>query len=177
MTAEEASEEEIRLIKEFRSFEREYGFNLELGGLTGNKHLSEETKQKIGDSHRGRYTEAQWEATRNRRPTQYHHTEEAKRAIGDSHRGKPLTDEHKKKLSESHKGIRPSDENLNTLKKVRMRKVVKCDMEGNEICVYDSLKVAAEENDTLYQCISACCRGKAAYSGAYKWKYADAGDV
>lgn len=173
LTIDEASEEEIRLIKEYRTAEREYGFNLDLGGIHGRKLLSDETKKKIGDSHRGRYTEAQWEATRNRKKIEYHHTDEAKKKIGDSRRGKPLSEEQKRRLSEAHKGIRPSEENLRLLKAIHQRPVIMRNLDGEDIKEFPSLKDAEAETGIRYQCISACCRGKYKQAGGYKWRYAN----
>lgn len=170
LTEEEASRLEKRLIALFDLTNRSKGYNLDLGGISTGKRLSEETKKKIGDVHRGRYTEAQWEATKNRKPINYRHTDEAKKRIGDSHRGKPLSDEHKAKLSKAHQGMKPS--NLEALRKSNEKVVEKYDMNGNLVCKYNSLKEAAEANHTLYQCISACCRGKTSMAAGFAWRYA-----
>ena len=172
LTKEDASKIEIELIKKYDSTNRSNGYNIENGGIYTEKTLSEETKRKIGDSHRGRYTEAQIEATKHRRNPNYHHSDEIKKIIGDTHRGKPLSEEHKKKLSESHKGIKPKQELVDRLAEMRMHKIVMCDMEWNPIKEFTSLKDAEAECGIKYQCISACCRGVSTCAGGYKWRYA-----
>lgn len=46
---------EKKFIKDFQTNNREYGYNIEEGGC-GHKHKSEETKQKLSDSLKGRIT-------------------------------------------------------------------------------------------------------------------------
>jgi len=67
LTRRGASQLEKKFIALYETTNRSKGFNLDLGGLYGDKELSEETRKKIGDAHRGRYTEAQWAATEARR--------------------------------------------------------------------------------------------------------------
>lgn len=159
LTRQGASDLEKKFIEYYQTTDRSKGYNIELGGLRSEKELSEETKRKIGDSHRGRYTEAQWEATRNRKPLNYHHTDEAKRKIGDSHRGKPLSDEHKAKLSEAHKGKKLSEPVKENLRQLNMKKVACYDSDGNLIQIYDSITDAANDRGVKSPSISACCRG------------------
>lgn len=172
LSHEEASELEKYYIEKYNTTDRSKGYNIEFGGLNEQKSLSDETKAKISAALRGKYTEAQIEATRHRRNPHYHHSDEIKKIIGDVHRGKPLSDEHKRKLSESHKGIKPSRENLEILKKLRMRIVQQIDMNGIVVAQYDSLKSAEQETGIKYQCISACCRGITSNAGGYLWRYA-----
>lgn len=170
LTWGEASNLEKRYIALYDTTNRSKGYNIEPGGLKCDKRLSEETKKKIGDSHRGRFTEAQREAVKTRRNPNYHHSDEIKKIIGDFHRGKPLSEEHRKKLSVAHKGIRPS--NLKELRECNMKKVIKCAPDGENICVYNSIKEAGEINGISPQCISNCCRGRLKTAGGYIWRYA-----
>lgn len=171
LTRAEASKKEKEYIRLYETADRSKGYNLELGGLNGEKEMGEETKRKIGDAHRGRYTEAQREATKNRRNPHYHHSEEMKRIIGDSHKGKPLSEEHKKKLSEAHKGKKPSARNLQILRECNMKRVAKYDMEWNFICEYESLSAAAQDVGGYQQGIGRACTGKQKQSAGYKWKF------
>ena len=93
--------------------------------------MSEETKRKIGDSHKGRFTEAQWAAAIARRGKGHPHTEEAKKKIGDAHRGKNLPEEQKRHLSEINKGKKMSEEHKEKLRQVNMKRVEQYDLDGN----------------------------------------------
>ena len=172
LTLDEASDMEIQLIREWDTTNRKKGYNLDLGGHHGRKVLSEETKRKIGDAHRGRYTEAQWAATIARRGKGHPQTEEAKKKIGDAHRGKPISDAQKRYLSEINKGKKMNDTLKEKLRKIHMRPVFQFDLEGQFIARHDSLGLASEASGVCYQSISACCRNKLNTAGGYKWSYA-----
>ena len=169
LTREEASRLEKELIAKYETTNRSKGYNIDLGGLYGDKSLSEETKKKIGNSHRGRFTEAQWDAVRKRKPIEYHHTDEIKKIIGDSHRGKPLSEEHKQKLSTAHKGIKPT--NIEALRRCNMKPINQYDLDGNFVAKHESIRQAANALGICEQSISACLRGKTRLAGNYVWRY------
>lgn len=169
LTEEEASRLEKEYINKFRSAERKYGYNIDLGGFGVGKIISEETKRKIGDKHRGKYTEAQIKATKTRRNPNYHHPDEIKKLIGDIHRGKPLSEEHKKKLSVAHMGMKPT--NLEILRKSNMKPVCQYTLDGEFVKEYESIRVAATELGIHETSISANCRGKYRMAGGFIWKY------
>lgn len=80
----------------FRSYEREFGYNIcPVAGSPERRHLSEETKQKMAESHKGLVRTKE-------------HCENLSKAL----KGRKLTEDHCKKLSESHKGQLPSEETL-----------------------------------------------------------------
>ena len=172
LTQKEASEIEKSLIAFYETTDRSKGYNIDAGGLYTDRVIADETRRKIGDSHRGRFTEAQREAIKTRKNPNYHHSDEIKKIIGDSHRGKPLSDEHKAKLSASHKGKRLSDEAKIALAETNMRRVLQYDLSGNLVGEYASLKEAADTCGVYYQGISACCRGKYSHCGGFVWRYA-----
>lgn len=145
---------------------------MELGGLNGDKELSEETKRKIGDAHKGRYTEAQWAATIARRGKGHPQSEESKKKIGDAHRGRHLSEEQKKHLSEINIGRKMSEAHKEKLRKANMKKIDQFDLDGNYIATHESIRSAAKSVGILHQCISACCRGVASRAGNYLWRYA-----
>ncbi len=50
------------------------------------------------------------------------------------------------------------------------RKVIKMDLEGNELQTYDSMAEAAVKNNLFTQGISLACSGKYKQCGGFKWK-------
>lgn len=121
----ECSEDELNKLEDewitlFDTTNRSCGFNLKTGG-DSNCRLSEETKQKISNSHKGlRHSEE----TKNKisiaksgennqnygkrgKGTPFYghkHSEESKQKISNSLKGRVVSDETRKKLSESQKG-------------------------------------------------------------------------
>lgn len=171
LSMDEASDMEIALIKEYDTTNRAKGYNIDLGGHHGKKIVSEETKRKIGEAHRGKYTEAQWAATIARRGKGHPQTEEAKKKIGDSHRGKHLSEEQKRHLSEINMGKRMDEAHKERLRHLNMRSVNQFDLDGNYIATYDSLGIAAKAVGGNYQNISACCRDKVRSACGFVWRY------
>lgn len=53
LSAEEASEMEIALIKEYNSTDSRKGYNISLGGINENQVFSDEIRKKISDAKRG----------------------------------------------------------------------------------------------------------------------------
>ena len=173
LTREGASLLEKKFIALYETTDRSKGYNIDAGGLYSDREVTDETRRKIGDSHRGRFTDAQREAVKTRRNPHYHHTDAIKKIIGDSHRGKPLSEEHKQKLSEAHKGKKLSAKNKAALAEINKREVVQYSLSGEFIAKYPSLKDAADACGIYYQGISACCRGKYKHCGGYVWRYAE----
>ena len=174
LTQDGASELEKKFIELFESCDRSKGFNIDLGGWTrGSKVMSEETKRKIGDAHRGRYTEAQWAATIARRGKGHPHTEEAKKKIGDAHRGRHLSEEQRKRLSEINKGKKIPESVKEKLRVKNGKRINQYTMDGVFVHSYSSIKEAAKAMGVKPQSISACCRGIVSNSCGFLWRYAD----
>ena len=86
LTKEQAEQMEMKLIAEYRSNQREFGYNVANGGNSNGKH-SEETKMKIGKYNRNKKL-----------------SKETKRKISLKNKGKVLTETHKSKISNALKG-------------------------------------------------------------------------
>jgi group I intron endonuclease len=111
LSKKEAEEKEIALIKEYKTTDPKYGYNIENGGNTLGSH-SEETKKKIGEKSKGnkacvgrRITQEHIEALRDgRRKNGYRGhaaSEETKKKISDALKDRKLSEEHKRHISQS----------------------------------------------------------------------------
>lgn len=188
LTLEEANEKEVELIRNYRSNERSFGYNLQNGGSNGlpneetrrkmsewqiGKVLSEETKQKISKSRMG-----------------YKDSDETRIKKSNGHKGKQLSQETKLKLSDaraksvtdeqiervrqmgfSNKGKTCSEETKRKLseshKGINGKRVL-CVETG---VVYDSISEASRCTDIFGQNIGKVCNGKLKTTGGYHWTF------
>ena len=108
-------EREIYYIKELHSHVSEWGYNVFWGGKSS--IMTEETKKKISDAHKGMVTYWPSEETKEKcrvGSTGKKLSEESKKKVGDSKRGIPRSEETKRKVSESRKGKYFGENNANS---------------------------------------------------------------
>lgn len=176
---------ETKYIKLYDS--QNTGYNIEPGG-NSNKHLSKETKKKIGDANRGRRhsDEAKKKMSEKRRGMNNamygkHHTEEAKQKMSETKKGKPGTprsdyqkerarlanlgkaksEEIRRKISEANKGHIPYNKNLRPVYCVELNKVFTTASDaGKDLSIHSGN-------------IFACCEHTRKTCGGYHWMYAD----
>lgn len=156
LTKEEAEELEIRLIQEYKSNIREYGYNLTSGG-GGRKNYehSEETKIKIGNALRGKA-----------------HTEEQKEVTRQAMKNKYLNDEEfRNRVNNMNVGRIPSQETIEKYKLRNNKSVIQYTRDGIEIARYSKIKTASEVTHVHASSISANCKGKLKSAGNFIWKY------
>ena len=166
LTEVEAKEMEVKLIKQYKSFDKRYGYNLTKGGDgTSGRKMSAETKEKLREINLGRVlTDEQKEKIR-RFNLGRKHSEETKRKMSERHKGNKyalgvkLSDERKKAISERELGA----------SNPMARKVICLET----MKVYDTLTQAQEETGATKIC--DCCRhtGKHKSSGGLHWEYYD----
>jgi group I intron endonuclease len=84
-------------IQFFRSWDRNYGYNIDLGGCD-NKIMSQLTKDKISVSNK-RYYETHTHVSFGKI-----HTEESKQKMSEAQKGKKASEKTRQKLSKSHSG-------------------------------------------------------------------------
>lgn len=157
LTKEEANLLESSLIKEYKELGMSYNITDGGEGALGYKH-TEETRKKMSLRNRGKKV-----------------PEHVKVMVSARFKDIPLTDEHKIKISIALKGKAKSEE-----AKLKMKlnhnyhdlvEIIKCDKEGNIICIYPSIADASRDTGVLQTHISRCARGKRKSAGGFKWMY------
>ena len=172
LTKEEAEQKEIILIKEYKSNDKNYGYNIEHGGQTGAIGIkrSKETLIKMRKANLGKTV-----------------SQETKNKISNTLKGRIFTDEHRRKKSLAQTGEKNHMYGKKIPKETRekmsrsqpkgaehklSRKVVQISLETNEpIKTWDSMGDIRRELGIKHCTISDCCRGKQKTSGGYKWRY------
>jgi group I intron endonuclease len=161
------------------------GYNIEPGG-NKNKHLSDETKKKIGYANRGRHhseeTKQKMSESRigkNNGMYGKYHSEESKKKMSNAaknrpgHRpsneglerirlaniGKIMSEETRKKISEANKGNIPHNKNLQSVYCFELNKV------------FENASSASKELNISSGNIIACCEHIRKTCGGYHWIY------
>lgn len=163
------------------------GYNIESGGNT-NKHLSDETKQKLSKSHAGikMSDETRKKMSQSRigeKNPMYGqtHSEVTRKKISDAAKGRPgrprtdyqkerarianlgkeVSEETRKKISEANKGNIPYNKNLRSVYCIELNKV------------FENASSAGKELNIRSGNIIACCEKIRKTCGGYHWMYVD----
>lgn len=188
LSADEAEAIERRLIHDYRSNDKAYGFNLTNGGEIGKRH-AQETIEKMSRAKKGKYvgelnlhfgkenspetrrkiSEALKGKLKGEKNPNFGKTmsDEQKRKIGDSRRGK-----HYPKLSESLRNSEIMQHNFEKQKK----SINQYDKEGNFIRRWESAPDAAESligRRSAQSNICSCANHNLSTAYGYIWRYCD----
>ena len=186
----EACALEIKLIEQYKATDPNFGYNIAKGGesSTLGRHLSAETKKKIGNANRGRHqTERQKALSRERGKQRFKENPEyfamlcEKSKLADH----SWSEEHRKKFHDARVGhvVVSSEQRLklSMLKKGKKRPKEECEKISEAqkkpvICletgtVYNSAIEAAKELGVSPASIRAICNGKGNSIKNTHWKY------
>lgn len=157
LTKEQACLEEQKLIKEFNSMNREYGYNSTSGGDIF--VMNEETKQKISQALMG-----------NQNNLGHPCSEEKKKKISEAQKGREFTEEHKQKLSEAAKNrhVPCSEEKKQTLKEKSHKKPVYCEELDK---VFESVQECGRQLGIPATNITKLCNGRGKTLKGYHLRY------
>ena len=153
LTKQEAEQIEINLIAQYKSNNRNYGYNSASGGnVNVGFHLSEEAREKIRTSkladRNPMYGKSSWNKGK-------HLSEETKQKISGAE--KTMSEEAKRRISESLKG-----------EKSPLRKPV-VNVDTGEI--FPAISVASEKTNIPRMCICNACKGVQKTAGGFHWRY------
>lgn len=157
-TREEACKKEVECIKQYKTQDPNFGYNIcgGGGGVVG-LHHTEETKKRIAEKLKGPLGSNYGGKTQ---------TPESLKKMSESLRGRKLSEEHKRKIGEGLKGHKSSDKVRKACSERSKHSVIREDGK-----VYSSVKEAAAELGVTYTAISNAIR-RNNKCGGYYWKYA-----
>lgn len=189
LTESDAKELEKKLIAQYKSNDRRYGYNITIGGESASgyrhtektrkkmseqrkceknsfygKHHTEETKEKIRKAKRNMSLETRIKMSKNHADVSGEKNPMYGKRGKDAHwYGKKHSVETKKKMSESAMGAK----NHNSIP------VLQIDKETDEIvnrfcCVREAERKTNINNSSIIR----CCKEKQKTAGGYKWEYA-----
>ena len=158
ISKEEACEIEKKLIKEYKTQDRNFGYNVFEGGDC--PEIPEETRQKMSKSMLGN-----------------------KNGLG-----KPCSEEKKRKISAANKGKKFSEERkqaISRAKKGKTHKSLSAESRKKSADAHDKSPVYCKETNTIYESIQECarqlnlwatlvckvCKGKLKTTGGYHLSY------
>ena len=117
LSQDEACNMEIKLIKEYKTQDSNFGYNVQPDGQLGNDGVvfSEESKKKMSEAHKGKkltdeHKKKISEGCKGHNPCV--HSEETKEKLSRINTGKTLSDDTKNKISKTLTGIKRSKETL-----------------------------------------------------------------
>lgn len=185
LTKEEAEAEEKRLIKQYNSNNRKFGYNICSGGgvnvpteetklKIAKSHIgkthSEETKRKMSELKKGvclsektRYNMSLSRKGKKRNPL----SEETKEKIRQKHIGKKANEETKKKMSVSHSGKNNAMYGKKGKNNPNSKPVI-CVETGTEYASSAEVERLLALHSTS---ITQVCKGKRETCGGYHWRY------
>lgn len=147
LSKEEACDLEIQLIKENKTQDHRYGYNVMEGGNTPT--MPESIRNIISEKLKG-----------NKNGLGKVCSEEKKKKISDAQKGRKFSDEHKEKISLSKRGkshTPPSEETRKKISDAHKKKRVYCKELDR---VFISIQECARELGIYATTICACCKGR-----------------
>ena len=173
-TIEEAEQKEIELIAKYNATDRNYGYNVLIGGNC-TQHPSEETRQKIAEKQRGRKMPDHVKEILRQANLGRIVSKESRQKMSDSAKKRihtPMSEETKQKISEANRGRKYSKEQCEAMsERAEKIPVVQFDKLGNFIQEFESITEASKATKISKSHISDCCKGASLYNtaGGYQW--------
>ena len=171
LSQDEACNIEVKLIKEYKTQNKNFGYNVQPGGQLGNSGItfSEESKKKMSEAHKGKKLTEEHkkkisQGCRGHKPCV--HSEETKKKLSQINTGKTLSEDIKHKISKSLTGIKRSPETLQKRKNNNPMNVSVYCPELN--MTFQTISDAAKYTGAVRSNIQQCLRGKRHTAGKHK---------
>lgn len=174
LSQEEAKLKEIELISNYSTHDRLLGYNITLGGESGNGIiLSKESRMKISKANKGRVVSEETRA----KISKSNLGKICKRGIDSLNYGRKASDEARLNMSKAQSGVKhrlygkhQSQETRNKIGKAKSIPIIQLDANGKFIKRWNNL-TSATNYGFLDSKISSCCKGKRITHGGYIWLY------
>ena len=156
---EERFSVETAILKEYGWPDRTKIFNFESGGIK-NKHISNETKQKISVFNKGKHLSDE------------HKTKLRLAKLGK--KGHSPTQEQKIAASTRMKNKKPNTNSLMALQKSNLNHqtaILQFDLSGRLIKEWEGINLAARATNSQSSLIHKCCNGIRSKHNGFIWKY------
>ena len=171
LSQDEACNMEIKLIKEYKTQDSNFGYNVQPGGQLGNDGVvfSEESKKKMSEAHKGKKLTDEHknkisEGCKGHNPCV--HSEETKEKLSRINTGKTLSDDTKNKISKTLTGIKRSKE---TLQKRKDNNPMNVSVYCTELdMMFQTITDAAKYTGAQRSNIQKCLRGERYTAGIDK---------
>lgn len=168
LTLREASLLEIKLIEQYDTRNREFGYNNSIGGECGSRGIrwSEDQKAKHSKALTGRVfsTEARANISKglmgNKYTLGYHHTPEARLKMSKARKGNQYA-----------LGCKHTPENIERRAAAVRKPVTQYTKDGVEIAQFTSATDATKITGCNSGHISSCCTGKRKTAGGFVWAF------
>ena len=179
LTKKEAEQKEIELIAQYKSNQREYGYNIENGGRAN--CVSDETKLKMRKAHEGKTLSQEHKAKISTSLLGKEVSQKTRNKISEAQKGKRIAEEVKIKISIAHKGKSSwnkghelSQEHKEKLRKAKARKSKKVLCIETK-CIYESIREAETKLNLSHGNLAKCCNNTYGFKtcGGYHWKYVE----
>lgn len=186
LSKSEAEQQEKHFIDLYQATNRDFGYNMTLGGECGAK-FTDEVKEKISQSLKEYYKNTPGVLAKcSERQRGRHHSDETRRKMSESHRAM-MTDERRAMISASqfgrkypdrvgHPQLEESRAKISEAKRGKhyggrgkKPKSVLCVDTG---VIYESAVKASAETGVGFGNIYRVCNGDRGSAGGYKWRYA-----
>lgn len=179
----EAAEAERKYIKLFNSANKDFGYNVSLGGnlpaaetvekvkskLVGKKH-SDEIRLHMSEGGRGKIITEEHRAKLGIASKKMWESEEYRKKYSAAVAGRKLSEEHKQKIRNANTGKPRTESQLRALRKP----VCQCDyISGEVVATWASMTEAANKLGIHKSKISEVCRGNRKKCGGYTWKFVE----
>jgi group I intron endonuclease len=183
LTIEEARKFETILIRELKTKNSKFGYNMTDGGEGARGYVwTDEGKQKLSMSHKGKRMSEESKKKLSESKKGHTTSEETKRKISEGNKGKTVTPEMRKYLSEALKKVNSSDEFIKKKsesmkgKQNNVRPVVQYSLDGKFIAEYGYMREAAKQTGFSLASIDRGCRTNKPVCG-YLWEHKDKGGI